>query len=519
MSDLNFAPDGDTLEAVLTDTDSDFIGICGPIGSGKTFTCCMKTLALANGQAPSTVDGIARTRGAVVRNTFPELKTTTTKTWLHLFPEKVWGRMAWAPPPFIQQMAWVDSATGIRHEQEVVFIALDREEDVSKLLSMDLTWCYINEARGVRKSIVDALTGRVGRYPYATEGGCTRDLIIADTNAPASTHWWAIMSGMAKPPEWMSESDRKLMVLPDKWTFHLQPPAVLEVGDEFELNESAENLKYLPKNYYKRTMTGKTRDWIHEYLCNHPSGQVAGKPVYAFHFSRAFHIATTELAYDPDRRLHIGVDLSGLNIGAVAGQFSESHQRLRVLHEMLWDDISHPALAEKLLGWIADLCAPHQPDDYMLWLDPQAFARQPGDPDAKTSVQILTNEDGEPGRLKIDEANIGDRLTNDPLTRRSGVETLLRRTFQGQPALTISILCGLLSEALGGQYCYRTNSTAKRPDVVKNRHSHVAEAFEYLVLGGTGSGIQPHQTSPTPTIAAGGQSSRPVDRLIQRIRT
>ena len=48
---------------------------------------------------------------------------------------------------------------------DVLFLALDREEDVRKLLSLELTGAWINEAREIPKAIVDTLTGRVGRYP------------------------------------------------------------------------------------------------------------------------------------------------------------------------------------------------------------------------------------------------------------------------------------------------------------------------------------------------------------------
>ena len=42
---------------------------------------------------------------------------------------------------------------------------MDRPEDVKKLLSLELTGIWINEAREIPKSIVDACTMRVGRYP------------------------------------------------------------------------------------------------------------------------------------------------------------------------------------------------------------------------------------------------------------------------------------------------------------------------------------------------------------------
>ena len=53
-------------------------------------------------------------------------------------------------------------------ELEVMFIALDRPDDLRKLLSLELTGAWINEAREIPKAILDGLTARVGRFPPAT---------------------------------------------------------------------------------------------------------------------------------------------------------------------------------------------------------------------------------------------------------------------------------------------------------------------------------------------------------------
>src|SRR6056300_1226734 len=67
-------------------------GVKGPIGSGKSVGCCLEIFIRAKQQHPS-IDGKRRTRWAVVRNTGPELETTTIKTWLDWFPEAVFGKM------------------------------------------------------------------------------------------------------------------------------------------------------------------------------------------------------------------------------------------------------------------------------------------------------------------------------------------------------------------------------------------------------------------------------------------
>ena len=141
-------------------------------------------------QKPSA-DGKRKSRWVVVRNTYRELADTTVKTWLDWFPEQYLG-------PFIQQ----DMTHHISYgdiEAEVLFRALDRPQDVKKLLSLELTGAWINEAREVPKSVIDMIQGRVGRYPSKREGGPTWFGVIMDTNPPDNDHWWYTLAEVDKP--------------------------------------------------------------------------------------------------------------------------------------------------------------------------------------------------------------------------------------------------------------------------------------------------------------------------------
>lgn len=61
-------------------SDAFAVGILGPIGSGKSVACVMKLVRNVQKQVRLR-DGWIRRRTAVIRNTFPELRTTTIKTW------------------------------------------------------------------------------------------------------------------------------------------------------------------------------------------------------------------------------------------------------------------------------------------------------------------------------------------------------------------------------------------------------------------------------------------------------
>ena len=165
------------------------------------------------------LDGVRKSRWAVIRNTNPQLKTTTIKTWLDWFPEEDWGKFHWSVP-YTHHIKKADL------DLEVIFLALDRPEDVKKLLSLELTGIWINEAREIPKSIIDACSMRVGRFPSMKDGGCTWTGVIADTNAPEEDHWWPIMSGEVPIPDHIPKEEAKMLVKPDNWNFYTQPQQV-----------------------------------------------------------------------------------------------------------------------------------------------------------------------------------------------------------------------------------------------------------------------------------------------------
>ena len=80
MTSLTYKPDGNVIKQFMKD-DSFFRGLRGPVGSGKSVSCCIEILRRALEQKPGA-DGISRSRWAVIRNTNPQLKTTTIKTWI-----------------------------------------------------------------------------------------------------------------------------------------------------------------------------------------------------------------------------------------------------------------------------------------------------------------------------------------------------------------------------------------------------------------------------------------------------
>ena len=58
--------------------------VMGPVGSGKSTMMCMEILIRACNM-PFCIDGVRRSKVAVIRNTYSQLETTTVATWLMWF--------------------------------------------------------------------------------------------------------------------------------------------------------------------------------------------------------------------------------------------------------------------------------------------------------------------------------------------------------------------------------------------------------------------------------------------------
>ena len=452
--------------------DSNFFrGIRGPVGSGKSVACCVEVFRRSLEQKKND-QGIRKSRWAIIRNTNPQLRTTTIKTWLDWFPEDVWGKFHWSVPytHHIQQ----DEL-----DIEILFLALDRPEDVKKLLSLELTGIWINEAREVPKSIIDACTMRVGRYPSLREGGASWSGVIADTNAPEEDHWWAIMAGEVPIPDYIPREQAQMLIKPDNWSFYVQPSAMKEKLDEkgdvdsYEVNKNAENISNILETYYPNLIRGKTKSWIDVYVMNKLGSIQEGKPVYP-QFVSETHIAEEEIPIAVGVPLYIGVDF-GLTPAAVFGQ--KVRGRWLLQSEIVAIDMGIVRFAELLRQEIATRFS---------GLDVNIIGDPAGDfraqTDESTPFQILRGA----GLRAIPAPS------NSVDLRLESVASQLTKMSDGQPAFLIDRRCPTLIKGFQGGYCYRRMQVSgerydDKPE--KNMYSHIHDALQYLMLG-AGEGRQ-----------------------------
>lgn len=419
-------------------------GIMGPIGSGKSTACVMEILARAQEQAPSP-DGIRRSRWAIIRNSYPELKSTTLKTWAEWCPTS-FGRYN-QDSPITHHIKTGDL------DMEVLFLALDKPDDQKKLLSLELTGAWVNEAREIDKAIIDALTGRVGRYPGKMHGGCTWSGIIMDTNPPDDQAWWYRFAEEETP---------------EGWQFFKQP-----AGDSLD----AENIENLPADYYRRIMAGKEPDWIKVYVKGEYGYIVEGKPVYPM-FRDLTHVRESVEPID-EIALSIGVDF-GLTPAAVIAQKLVDGRWL-ILDEFLADSCGNVRFAELLLKYIATNYPGHT-RHIQAWGDPAGSTRSQSD--EKTAFEIMkahTDWKWKPAP------------TNDPAMRLEVVIGTLNRMIDGHPGILISPKAKVLRKGFSSGYHYKYvksgdgKQSHETPN--KNQYSHVHDALQYLLLGGGESGV------------------------------
>lgn len=465
MINLNYTPPGPVAREFMR-SDEFVRGIRGPVGSGKSVTCAIEIIRRAMQQRPSP-DGVRRTRWLVIRNTFPELKTTTIKTWLEWFPESSWGRFTWATPP-THNIRFGDV------HAEIIFLALDVEDDVSKMRSLEATGVWLNEARYIPKVIVDVATERVGRYPPKWQGGPTWYGVIMDTNAMDPDHWWPIIAGDMPPPEDMSDEDRAMLQVDGEWAFFNQPGGLIEVRDEqgrfkgYEINLAAENLPNLPDRYYQRQISGKAKEWVDRYLCNKIVVHIDGKAVYQC-FNQDVHVAREPLPILPDGDVILGMDF-GLTPAVVFGQSVGG--RWLIQREMVFRDMgvarAVPLLHQALAEW-------YPGNKVVLYGDPAGDERAQTD---EVTPYMILNSKGFSAR---------SAGTNDFSLRVGSVDSVMTRLHDGKPAIVIDPSCTHLIKACAGGYHYPKikASGGVRYDVrpLKNESSHVAEALQYFLVG------------------------------------
>ena len=443
-----------TRTGAIAHHDDSFVRvIMGPYGSGKSTWAATEIVRRAC-DSPVWHSGRRRSRWGIVRNTSGELQTTTLATWLSWFEGL--GDVRKRQKPIMTYEHTFSDGKGIV-ELELLFIALDRPEDVRKIKSLELTGCYINELSEVPKAALAHMKGRVNRYP--SKAFCQEPYwsgIIADTNPPEDDHW------IYKDFEENAYPNHKLFK---------QPPGLLRDENRWIRNPDADNADHLPDNYYEMLAEGQSQEFI-KVFCLGEYGSVGfGKRVYP-EFNPDFH-AVESLTAIQGEQLILGWDF-GLTPACVVMQLSPRGQLL-ILKEYVADGMGIRSFAESIV-------IPSLLKDFPYCKVGMSIA----DPAGNSRSEIIEEMSciGELSSLGIPTR--GAR-TNDIDPRIGSVKYFLNKMIDGKPGMALDRrACPTLFKGFVKDYVYARVAVSgeerykDKPN--KNMASHPMDALGYGCL-------------------------------------
>lgn len=461
-------------------------GLLGPVGSGKSSSCCWEIMRRASMQEPDR-RGVRRTRWAVIRNTYGELKTTTIKTWLEWF-EGI-GTMKWDPPITFRGKIG-DIGDGTAMDIEVIFLALDRPEDLGKLRSLELTGGWINEASEVHDEILQMLTQRVNRFPPAPDGvgGATWTGVIYDSNFPDDDHWIYALNVEKKT---------------ETYSLYRQPGGLIYVAgdinsrDSYKPNPAAENIRNLKGGYeyYFQQLPGKSEKYIRVFILAQWGTTLSGQLVYP-EWSETKHLSPVELKPIEGRTIVLSFDY-GLTPACLAGQLGPLGRAV-VLREWCADKEGMG-----IRQFYSEVVRPDVMNEFK-----QYRIEATGDPSGRS--RMPTDERSCEQELAGLGLAVEGALTNDFLPRRDAVAYFLRAQAGDNPAFIMDPRCRMLRKGFNGGYHYARLQTSgpypryrDRPD--KNMFSHPHDALQYLCMY-LREDLNPVRAQPVQRVSAGAWS-------------
>jgi hypothetical protein len=449
--------------SAFNDSNAFIRGLMGPLGGGKSSGCVWEIAQRGLQQKPGP-DGVRRTRWPVIRQSYRQLEDSTIGTFLQWFPPYRFG--TWSPSTHTYRFKALrapgdDCAADI----EVRFRALDRPDQIGNLLSTEYTGAWVNEARDIEWAVIDALVGRVGRYPAMRDGGPTWFGIFMDTNPPDTDSDWYRFFEDQDHSESIAALNKALRSLGHTLQYTVDSYRAI-FKQPSGLGELAENLPNLPPGYYQRQMVGKSDDWIKVYLKGEYGFTLDGKPVFP-EYADNVHCPQDEKEWPrvlQSEPVYIDFDF-GLTPAAVWGQLTPSG-RWFVFDEMVATDMGFDEFSDMVLE--------HNEREYRGIVfdyggDPAGMQR--AQTDEKTCFQIAAAK--------------GIRIEPAPQTlqiRLEGARKPMRTMVGGKPQLIVHPNCRRLRKALSGGYHYRRVQIAgeryeEKP--FKGPSSHVADAFTY----------------------------------------
>lgn len=440
--------------------------LIGPYGSGKSVGCCMEVVRRACQQEPNN-RGIRETRFAIVRNTYRQLRDTTINTWLEWFPAPQWGRYYSSRYEYILEIPMPD---GTRVRSEILFRALDTKEDEHKLLSLELTGAWFNEFREIPLSLLLAMLGRTNRYPSRRKPpGPTWTGVFGDSNPPdKNSDYFKLMEAGEVPL--VDQDGNPLEINKDE-----HRPFFEKFRQPSGRSPEAENLDHLAPDYYTNMVAlarlrGDDDNWIKVHVDGEYGYTPAGEPIYKGSYNPAIHVKDN-LIVDKTRVVGVGYDPGLAWTAAVIGQM-DAKGRWRIFREVVERNVTVDQMIRAVRKVLQELGVTDSTCPVPVWFaDPAAKQRSLSDKRAPRDI-IRAN-----GYTVV----LGEKGTD---TRINAVRATFNTLVEGIPRMQIDPSCIMLIEGMNGEYYMREVQGANgriEQKPVKNDHSHVQDALQYLV--------------------------------------
>lgn len=445
-----------TSTGAIMHQDESFVRlIMGPYGSGKS-TWCINEIVRRACAMPIWYNGRRRSKWAIVRNTSGELYSTTLQTWLTWFGDL--GDINKRQKPLLTYEHTFNDGHGVV-ELELIFMALDREEDLRKIKSLEVTGCYINELSEVPQGTLSHFKGRVN-HRYPSRAFCDEPYwsgIICDTNPPGEDHW--------------IYKDFEIQSL-ESYRIFKQPPGLLKDDEgKWYPNENCDNANNLAPDYYTKLAEGQTADFVKVYCLGEYGTVGFGKKVYP-EFNDDLHSCNSITAIQGEP-IHLGWDF-GLTPACVVIQLSARGQ-IRILKEYTSEDMGIRTFAKNIVIPALERDFPYNKIGISR-ADPSGIA---GD-DIMEELSCI----GELNSLGI---NTAPARTNDLEPRIGAVRYFLNMLVDGQPTFLLSRDgCPTLRRGFIKDYCFKRISVGgeERYKEVphKNKASHPHDSLQYILM-------------------------------------
>lgn len=465
---------------------SDYIrGIRGPVGSGKSVIGVMECLFRAQDQ--HAIRNVRRSKGVIIRSTYPDLFRTTLKTFDQWVPPHIVTHSR-NTTPIERTIQWRLPDNTLVH-CDIEFLALETAADVRKLDSLELTWAFINEARYLPGNVFENLLGRLKRYPAKKDGGYSWTGMWMDTNPPTTSHWWYRMAEEIRPCNAL---------------FLSQPPALklCEPGKGFGkdgkyiIHPQAENVQNQNDgaNYWYEPTLTNSDEFIRVMLMNNYGSIYDGRPVYENIWNHQTHVSRTPLEIIKGLPIWLGWDF-GLTPACVIGQLSPKGQ-IRILRSL-----------SSTRGGVYQFATEQVKPMLALQFRGHEIISV-GDPAGMAGSQHNMHDNcfGELKKLGIPSR---PAHTNDLVTRLAAVQGPLTRMAGGEPAFIVNPdgCMGLIEGFNGGYHFPKINSSGAvryqdKPE--KNEASHEQDGCQYLCMEMDPQGAKRNARINAPVVKSAG---------------